>query len=1420
MNRYYLLTVFFLFSFFTFSYAQLSGTYTIGSGGNYSDLSSAVSDLTSQGVNGAVTFNILSGTYNEQIEITAISGISASNTVTFQSQTGNAADVTITHAATGAGDNYVFKLDGASYVTVQDLTLSATGTSYGTVIQLSTVSHITIRDNTINGYESASSSSNHALINAYNTDADNITIEGCTLNDGAYGIYMSGPNNSNRGTSNVIQNNAMNGQVSYALHLTYQTSPRILSNDVTDAQNYGFYLQSCNEELEVIGNHILAPNYPLYINGSTGGNGQVVERGLVANNFIINDGNGSYSLYLYNNTNLDVFNNSLVHVSGNINTSCLYLYAGSGLNLQNNNAMHNGQGYAFNIYSTSALSGSDYNNLFSNGNYLGKWGNDDQYDLAAYQSVSGMESNSRSVYPNFTSLTDLHTASPWLDGAGAVLSRVTTDIDGEARDGSAPDIGADEFTPAAGTTTPLSGVYTIGGSSPDYATVADAVTDLLLKGVSDSVSMEIRDGSYNVSQVLYTVPGSGPDKPVVFRSESDDREAVDLYHVASGASDNYVMYLKGADHIRFVDLGFSSNTAVNATYSRALYLDGGVEDFHLVDCKLTGSNTTNSNAALYHAYRTVGTNRYIAGNEFNSGSYGIYHTGYSANQPNRGVVVMDNQFNNQRSYSGYFTYDFDLKLMNNTISGAQSYGFYLQSCNEELEVIGNHILAPNYPLYINGSTGGNGQVVERGLVANNFIINDGNGSYSLYLYNNTNLDVFNNSLVHVSGNINTSCLYLYAGSGLNLQNNNAMHNGQGYAFNIYSTSALSGSDYNNLFSNGNYLGKWGNDDQYDLAAYQSVSGMESNSRSVYPNFTSLTDLHTASPWLDGAGAVLSRVTTDIDGEARDGSAPDIGADEFTPAAGTTTPLSGVYTIGGSSPDYATVADAVTDLLLKGVSDSVSMEIRDGSYNVSQVLYTVPGSGPDKPVVFRSESDDREAVDLYHVASGASDNYVMYLKGADHIRFVDLGFSSNTAVNATYSRALYLDGGVEDFHLVDCKLTGSNTTNSNAALYHAYRTVGTNRYIAGNEFNSGSYGIYHTGYSANQPNRGVVVMDNQFNNQRSYSGYFTYDFDLKLMNNTISGAQSYGFYLQNCDGELEVIGNRITALTYPIYIYNSTGGTGQVVERGLVANNFIHTSSGMYSLYSYNNTNIDFYHNSINNLSTNASSSSFYVYAGSGLNVVNNIFLNKGQGYAYNVQSPNSIARSDYNDMYVYGNNVGAWGSTQAATLEDFRQISLTDSNSVSVNPGFQSDTEMYAVSAVLDSAATPLARVLHDIDGEVRDAMYPDIGADEFDSTAVVGIDEDRLAQNIIPKAFRIYNNYPNPFNPATTIKYDLPKAEHVRLEVYNILGQMVAKLVDQQQSAGTYVYRFDGRSLSSGTYFFRIQAGEHNVVRKMILSK
>lgn len=90
---------------------------------------------------------------------------------------------------------------------------------------------------------------------------------------------------------------------------------------------------------------------------------------------------------------------------------------------------------------------------------------------------------------------------------------------------------------------------------------------------------------------------------------------------------------------------------------------------------------------------------------------------------------------------------------------------------------------------------------------------------------------------------------------------------------------------------------------------------------------------------------------------------------------------------------------------------------------------------------------------------------------------------------------------------------------------------------------------------------------------------------------------------------------------------------------------------------------------------------------------------------------------------------------------------------------------------------------------------------------------------------FGLSDNYPNPFNPSTQIRYEIPEAGEVSLVVYNVLGQEVRRLVQGQQSAGVYRVMWDGkdalgRPVSSGVYLYRLTSGTFSEARRMLLLK
>jgi len=102
----------------------------------------------------------------------------------------------------------------------------------------------------------------------------------------------------------------------------------------------------------------------------------------------------------------------------------------------------------------------------------------------------------------------------------------------------------------------------------------------------------------------------------------------------------------------------------------------------------------------------------------------------------------------------------------------------------------------------------------------------------------------------------------------------------------------------------------------------------------------------------------------------------------------------------------------------------------------------------------------------------------------------------------------------------------------------------------------------------------------------------------------------------------------------------------------------------------------------------------------------------------------------------------------------------------------------------------------------------------------IITLIEDDGGEVLAPYETKLYDNYPNPFNPSTRIKYQVASISHVSLVVYDVLGNEVATLVNEEKHAGSYEVNFNASMLASGIYYYRLTAGTFAEIKKMILLK
>ncbi|MDT8324511.1 MAG: hypothetical protein RRA94_10385, partial [Bacteroidota bacterium] len=435
--------------------AAIAGTFTIGGASpDYPDFTSAVDDLNNYGLCGPVVFNVRPGSYNERFELGDIAGSSATNTITFQSETGNRGDVNLTYNATGTADNGIVTLNGVRFATFRNMTMTAQSASYGRVVVMDGSS----TDNRFEGCELVTptvttTSTNVAVVySPSGTMNHRHSFVDCGIRGGSYGMYLYGSGSSSTEDGLLVSDCEFTEQYYmgyrgyYCGEVTFVDNYILINSSYSSkyiAQFYYGYNTSIERNVMISDGGSYGYGVYIYYDGYyQTGNSRFVNN-MVS---VLNTTSTTYGVRPYNNENM-FFAHNTVHVNGSSTSSrAVYTYNGASSQYLNNIMYHTGAGVAWYVNSPSAITASDYNLLYSNGSNLAYWSGN-RTDLAALQTASGMDANSISKTVSFVDEFngDLHLASPSDDDTdlfGTLLPEVVDDIDGEKRVN--PYRGADE----------------------------------------------------------------------------------------------------------------------------------------------------------------------------------------------------------------------------------------------------------------------------------------------------------------------------------------------------------------------------------------------------------------------------------------------------------------------------------------------------------------------------------------------------------------------------------------------------------------------------------------------------------------------------------------------------------------------------------------------------------------------------------------------------------------------------------------------------------------------------------------------------------------------------------------------------------------------------------------------------------------
>ena len=440
----------------------------------------------------------------------------------------------------------------------------------------------------------------------------------------------------------------------------------------------------------------------------------------------------------------------------------------------------------------------------------------------------------------------------------------------------------------------LSGTYTVGGDTPDYATLTDAVDDLLAQGAAGDVVLNLRPGTYSGQYHITAIPGTPGF--ITIRSETDDANDVILTHQAAGAADNYIFEIEQQPNVNLRALTLHP---LGADHARAVHFFNNCDGLNIWRCILIGSAATSgtdlAERILIRSDQSAQTSAEnsdevgILDNTFEAGSKAIVLEFQNTAGVAQGLQIARNVVAEQTA-GGISVVNASGRISNNRITTNAGEGYVgLETSNfaGNVQVMGNVVQA-NASGDCTGLKFGNTPATSGNLLANNMISARGtNNVRGMVLYDLKGTQVFHNTVLVADGPVLQSITFEHTSINADAQDtevrNNVLANTAGGTV-LFSVIAgnLGTEDYNDLFTTGHPLADL-EGIQYDqLPEYQVGTGQGAGSVSIDPAFPFLPDLHLATCALDGRCPPIPTITDDIDGEPRDLVATDPGADEYSP----------------------------------------------------------------------------------------------------------------------------------------------------------------------------------------------------------------------------------------------------------------------------------------------------------------------------------------------------------------------------------------------------------------------------------------------------------------------------------------------------------------------------------------------------------
>ncbi|MFK7949688.1 MAG: T9SS type A sorting domain-containing protein [Saprospiraceae bacterium] len=439
--------------------------------------------------------------------------------------------------------------------------------------------------------------------------------------------------------------------------------------------------------------------------------------------------------------------------------------------------------------------------------------------------------------------------------------------------------------------------------------------------------------------------------------------------------------------------------------------------------------------------------------------------------------------------------------------------------------------------------------------------------------------------------------------------------------------------------------------------------------------------------------------------------------------GCVTVLSGTYTIGGVGADYADVAAAVVNLNTCGVSGPVTFNIAAGTYTGELAISSFTGGSATNTVTFNGAG---AATTTITYDGSNTQNATIQLDGADYVTFQNLTIENTES--SSYGWGVHLTNGA-DYNTIDncvididdvstaTSFAGVMTSNSNTST-SGYDNNANYTTISNTTINGGYYSVRFNGLSATY-NVGNEITNCILTNSRFYHVYNIYQENPVASGNTCTwraGVTSgYGIFMNN---SLHAVtsGNTITgAYSYGIYYVSVNLSSKNPTQRAVISNNMISALNIGDGIYLSGSDSVDVYYNTataVNDHALHITSSS------DGYDVRNNIFVTSGTSpEVIDLDADPTSPELLDNNIYYHsgGGNIAIMPAGTYSTLAAWKGADAAQNvSSLEGDPGFLSTTDLHLVGILANDVAAPIASVTMDIDGDMRSATTPDIGADEY----------------------------------------------------------------------------------------------------------